>query len=70
MTALPKKDGGVHGIVATEVIRRLVARTIAQQLDSEAAAATTPFKDALTTRTGSECVSHTLQAICELEKPL
>ena len=32
MTALRKADGGVRGIVAGDVIRRLVARTIAQQL--------------------------------------
>ena len=32
MTALRKKDGGVRGIVVGEVIRRLVARTVAQQL--------------------------------------
>ena len=32
MTALAKPDGGVRGIVAGDVIRRLAARTIAQQL--------------------------------------
>ena len=32
LTALRKCNGGVRGIVAGEVIRRLVARTIAQQL--------------------------------------
>ena len=68
MTALRKKDGGVRGIVAGEVIRRLVARTIAQQLNSAAAAATAPFQYALTTRAGCECVSHALQAICELDE--
>ena len=68
MTALRKKDGGVRGIVAGEVIKRLVARTIAQQLNSAAAAATAPFQYALTTRAGCECVSHALQAICELDE--
>ena len=68
MTALRKKDGGVRGIVAGEVIRRLVARTIAQQLNSAAAPATAPFQYALTTRAGCECVSHELQAICELDE--
>ena len=31
MTALQKHDGGVRGIVVGDVVRRLVARTIAQQ---------------------------------------
>ena len=32
MTALSKPDGGVRGIVAGDVVRRLVAWTISQQL--------------------------------------
>ena len=32
MTVLQKRDGGVRGIVASDALRRLVARTIAQQL--------------------------------------
>ena len=32
MTALHKPSGGVRGIVAGDVIRRLVARTMAQQV--------------------------------------
>ena len=31
-TALSKPDGGVRGIVAGDVIRRLVARTMSQQI--------------------------------------
>ena len=31
LTALQKEDGGVRGIVAGETLRRLVARTLAQQ---------------------------------------
>ena len=50
MTALRKKDGGVRGIVVGEVIRRLVARTIAQQLGPVVEAATSPFQYALSTR--------------------
>ena len=60
MTALRKKDGWVRGSVAGKVIRRLVASTIAQQLNSAAAAASAPFQYALTTRAGSECVSHAI----------
>ena len=32
MTALRKDDGGVRGIVAGDVVRRLVSRTMARQL--------------------------------------
>ena len=32
LTVLTKPDGGVRGIVAGDVIRRLVARTMAQQM--------------------------------------
>ena len=32
LTALSKPDGGVRGTVASDVIRRLVARTMSQQL--------------------------------------
>ena len=32
MTVLQKPDGGVRGIVAGDVMRRLVGRTVAQQI--------------------------------------
>ena len=32
LTALSKPDGGVRGIIAGDVVRRLVARTMSQQL--------------------------------------
>ena len=44
----------------------LTARTMAQQLGPTIETATTPFQYALSTRAGCECVSHALQAICEL----
>ena len=40
LTALSKPDGGVRGIVAGDVIRRLVGRTMAQQLSQAVEAAT------------------------------
>ena len=67
MTALRKKDGGVRGIVVGEVIRRLVARTVAQQLGPAVEAATSPFQYALSTRAGCECISHVLQVLSELD---
>ena len=57
ITALQKPDGGVRGIVVSEVFRRLVARTIAQ-LTSAVEEATAPFQYALSTRAGCECVAQ------------
>ena len=67
LTALQKPGGGVRGIVAGDVIRRLVARTVAQQLGKAVAHATAPFQYALSTRAGCECVAHALQAVSELD---
>ena len=58
ITALSKPDGGVRGIVAGDVVRRLVARTIAKQLSTAVEKATSPHQCALTTRAGCECVAH------------
>ena len=66
MTALSKDDGDVRGIVAGDVLRRLTARTMAQQLGKAVEAATAPFQFALSTKAGCECVPHTLQALCEM----
>ena len=56
MTALRKANGGVRGIVVGDVLRRLVARTMPQQLGPKVESATAPFQYALSTRAGSECV--------------
>ena len=66
MTALHKANGGVRGIVVGEVVRRLVARTMAQQLGPQVEAATAPFQYALSSRAGSECVAHVIQGLCEV----
>ena len=50
-----------------EVVRRLVSRTIAQQVSKAVEASTAPFQCALSTKAGSECVAHALQAQCELD---
>ena len=50
MTALRKPDGGVRGIVAEDVIRRWVSRTIAQQIGKAVERATAPEQYALSTR--------------------
>ena len=68
LTALRKLDGGVRGIVVGDIVRRLVARTISQQLSERVQAATAPFQYALSTRAGCECVAHALQGITEMSE--
>ena len=70
LTAMQKPTGGVRGIVAGEVLRRLVARTMAQQLGPAVENFTAPFQFALTTRSGCECVAHTIQALCQADPEL
>ena len=67
ITALQKPNGGVRGITVGEVFRRLVARTIAQQLAPAVQEATAPFQYALTTRSGCECVAHAVQALIDVD---
>ena len=50
-----------------DVVRRLVSRTIAQQVSEAVEAGTAPFQYTLSTRACSECVAHALQALCELD---
>ena len=68
MTALQKPSGGVRGIVVGDTFRRLVARTIAQQVSEAVEVATAPFQCALRTRAGCECVSHVLQTLTDLDE--
>ena len=65
VTALTKPDGGVRGIVVGDVFRRLIARTIAQEIGETVQSATAPYQYALKTRAGTECVSHILQTVVE-----
>ena len=67
MTALGKPDGGVRGIVVGDVLRRLVARTIAKQVIKKIEAATAPFQYAPSTKAGCECVAHVLQTLIDLD---
>ena len=67
MSALQKPDGGVRGIVVGDTFRRVVARTIAQQVAEAAEEATAPFQYALRTRAGTECVSHIMQSLTDLD---
>ena len=65
--ALRKPNGEVRGIGAEDVMRRLVARTVAQQVGEEVEATTAPHQNALSTRAGTECVAHVLQAVTDLD---
>ena len=57
LTALSKPD----------VIRRLVGRTMAQQLSQAVEAATAPHQYALSTKAGCECVAHIFQGLTEMK---
>ena len=52
------------GIVARDVVRRLVARTI-EQMQRAFEIATVPHQYALSTRAGSECIAHVLQTLTD-----
>ena len=67
LTALSKPDGGVRGIVAGDVVRRLVARTMSQQLSPGVERATRPHQYAMTTKAGCECIAHALQGLTEID---
>ena len=66
LVALQKDDGGVRGIVAGETLRRLVARTLAQQFGEELEKECSPYQFALSTRAGTECVSHMIRAATDM----
>ena len=53
LTALRKPSGGVRGIVVGDVIRRVVARTLAQQLGPAVEGATAPSHQGASPRSGS-----------------
>ena len=65
ITALRKKDGGVRGITVGDVLRRLIARTIAKQVCSAVESATSPFQFSLSTKAGCECVAHVIQSLTD-----
>ena len=61
LTALQKPNGRVRGIVAGDTLRRMVARTLAQQYGPELEAACAPFQYALSTRAATGCVADALR---------
>ena len=67
LLALQKPDGGVREIVVGDILRRLVARTIAKHISEKVEVATAPFQYALETKAGCECVAHVLQTLTDLD---
>ena len=65
MGRLRALQGGVRGIVAGDILRRLVARTVARQIRQKVERATALFQHALATRAGCECIAHALQALTD-----
>ena len=61
MTALTKPDGGVRCIVAGDVVRRLMSRTMAQQMGKVIVSVTSLFQYALSTKAVTEFIAHALQ---------
>ncbi|CAK9110814.1 Uncharacterized protein MJECL23 [Durusdinium trenchii] len=66
LVALQKPNGRVRGLVLGDVFRRLVARTLAQQLAARFQAACMPFQYALSTRAGAESLARALRVGTEL----
>ena len=65
MTALQKANGGIRGIVVGDIIRRLVAKTLAKQFMTRFEDATKPFQYALSTRAGCESIAHVVQVMTD-----
>ena len=57
----------MRGIIVGDFVRRLVARTLAQQLGPAVESATALFQFALSTKAGSECIAHVAQALTDMD---
>ena len=67
VTALQKPDGGVRGNVV-DTLRRMVARTMAQQFSAQVEVASSPHQYALKTKVGCETMAHIQQVLTELDE--
>ena len=67
VSLLQKPGGGVRGIVCGNIVRRLVARSVTQQIAPAVPEASSPFQHALTTKAGGECVAHAIQSLTDLD---
>ena len=62
MVALTKPNGGIRGLVVGDVLRRVIARCIAQVFATQFHAACAPHQFALSSRAGTGAVVHALTA--------
>ena len=62
MVALTKPNGGIRGLVIGDVLRRVIARCIAQVFATQFHVACAPHQFALSTRAGTGAVVHALTA--------
>ena len=67
LTALQQPAHGVRVIVCGDLVRRLVARSIAQQIAPAAQEATSLYQYTLTTKSGGGCVAHAIQSLTDLD---
>ena len=65
MVALQKPDGGVRGLVMSDVFRRLVGRTLAQQFSGHFNTFCAPFQYALSARAGTEALARAVRIATE-----
>ena len=70
VVALSKPNGGTRGLVIGDFLRRLVARTLAQQYAAPLAEACHPHQYALGSRVGPEALIHEVQARCAADPRL
>ena len=67
MVALTKPTGAVRALVMGDAFRRVVARTLAQQLTGEFQRACAPFQYALGTKAGAEALVRAVRAATETD---
>ena len=65
MTALKKDNGRIRGIVAGNILRRLVGKTVAHQHAVDFLKCTAPYQYALQTKAGVEALAHVLRYLAE-----
>ena len=67
LVALQKPNGRVRGLVIGDLLRRLVARSLAQQFSQHIHQACSPHQYALSTRAATEAVVHAITSATELD---
>ena len=70
VATLRKPNGGTRGLVVGDFLRRMVARTLPQQVATLLADACRPHQYALGSRVGPEALIHEVQARCALNPQL